>query len=63
MLVMARSDKYIPQLVARKAVIAAGFDAALRPFADQSFTKQAEAGKNCLVKPGRDLRRWEEGVL
>ena len=34
-MVMARSDKYILQLVARKAVIAAGFDAALRPFADQ----------------------------
>ena len=104
MLVMARSDDYIQQLVASEAIIAAsskkkdvtaivsqgldivkslyksdnehikvralvglcklgasgGSDAALRPFADGSSTKLAEACRRFLINPGKDsdLRRW-----
>lgn len=103
MLVMARSDEYIQQLVASEAIIAAaskkkdvtaivnqgldilktlykssndhikvralvglcklgasgGSDAALRPFADGSYTKLAEACRRFLVNPEKDsdLRR------
>merc|ERR550519_2641357 len=104
MLVMARSDDYIQQLVASEAIIAAaskkkdvtvivqqgtdilktlykssndhikvralvglcklgasgGSDAALRPFADGSSTKLAEACRRFLINPEKDsdLRRW-----
>jgi len=104
MLVMARSDEYIQQLVASEAIIAAaskkkdvtaivnqgldilktlykssndhikvralvglcklgasgGSDAALRPFADGSSTKLAEACRRFLINPEKDsdLRRW-----
>eukprot|EP00090_Calanus_glacialis_P004732 TRINITY_DN13559_c0_g1_i1.p1 TRINITY_DN13559_c0_g1~~TRINITY_DN13559_c0_g1_i1.p1 ORF type:complete len:1002 (-),score=408.50 TRINITY_DN13559_c0_g1_i1:92-3097(-) len=104
MLVMARSEEYIQQLVASEAIIAAaskkkdvtaivnqgldilktlykstndhikvralvglcklgasgGSDAALRPFADGSSTKLAEACRRFLVNPEKDsdLRRW-----
>jgi len=109
MLVMARSEEYIQQLVASEAIIAAankkkdahaivaqgldilkslykssndhikvralvglcklgasgGSDASLRPFADGSSTKLAEACRRFLIKPGKDtdLRRWaSEGL-
>merc|ERR550519_2881162 len=104
MLVMARSDEYIQQLVASEAIIAAaskkkdvsaivnqgldilktlykstndhikvralvglcklgasgGSDAALRPFAEGSSTKLAEACRRFLINPEKDsdLRRW-----
>jgi len=104
MLVMARSDEYIQQLVASEAIIAAaskkkdstaivnqgldilktlykssndhikvralvglcklgasgGSDAALRPFADGSSIKLAEACRRFLINPEKDsdLRRW-----
>jgi len=104
MLVMARSDEYVQQLVASEAIIAAaskkkdataivtqgldilktlykskndhikvralvglcklgasgGNDASLRPFADGSSTKLAEACRRYLINPGKDndLRRW-----
>ncbi|XP_023336334.1 protein unc-45 homolog B [Eurytemora carolleeae] len=104
MLVMARSEEYIQQLVASEAIIAAankkkdataivvqgldilktlykskndhikvralvglcklgasgGHDASLRPFADGSSTKLAEACRRFLINPGKDddLRRW-----
>jgi len=104
MLVMARSDEYIQQLVASEAIIAAaskkkdvtaivnqgldilktlyksnndhikvralvglcklgasgGSDAALRPFADGSSSKLAEACRRFLINPEKDsdLRRW-----
>lgn len=104
MLVMARSEEYIQQLVASEAIIAAaskkkdvtaivnqgldilkalykssndhikvralvglcklgasgGSDAALRPFADGSSSKLAEACRRFLINPEKDsdLRRW-----
>merc|ERR1719283_344024 len=104
MLVMARSEEYIQQLVASEALIAAaskkkdvtaivnqgldilktlykssndhikvralvglcklgasgGSDAALRPFADGSSSKLAEACRRFLINPEKDsdLRRW-----
>merc|ERR550519_3238724 len=104
MLVMARSEEYIQQLVASEAIIAAaskkkdvsaivnqgldilktlykssndhikvralvglcklgasgGSDAALRPFAEGSSTKLAEACRRFLINPEKDsdLRRW-----
>jgi len=104
MLVMARSDEYIQQLVASEAIIAAaskkkdvtaivnqgldilktlykssndhikvralvglcklgasgGSDAALRPFAEGSSVKLAEACRRFLINPEKDsdLRRW-----
>ena len=38
----------------------AGHDASLRPFAEGSTTKLAEACRRILINPGkdRDLRRW-----
>merc|ERR1719244_1619733 len=104
MLVMARSDEYVQQLVASEAIIAAaskkkdvtaivnqgldilktlykssndhikvralvglcklgasgGSDAALKPFADGSSLKLAEACRRFLINPEKDsdLRRW-----
>jgi tetratricopeptide (TPR) repeat protein len=104
MMVMARSEEHIQQIVASEALIAAaakkkdasaiisqgmdilkelykskddhikvralvgmcklgasgGHDATLRPFADGSTTKLAEACRRFLISPGKDidLRRW-----